>query len=72
MPVVPSIKGDISTKASVSLKDLEAIVDATVQVSLANGRTYVLTQAWTTGAFEINTQDGRFGIEFQGVTCEEI
>ena len=72
MPVVPSIKGDITTVPGTSLLELEAIVNATIQVSLGNGRTYVLTQGWTTSAFEINTTDGRFGIEFQGITCEEI
>ena len=70
--VVPSIKGDLTTMPGTSLVELEAIVNATVQISLANGRTYVLTQAWTTAAFEINAAEGRFGIEFQGITCEEI
>ena len=71
-PRVPFIKGELSTRAEVSLEDLLAITDATVTADLANGKSYVLTEAWTKGAFEINTSEGSFEVEFQGVTCEEI
>lgn len=71
-PRVPFIKGEITTRAEVSLEDLLAITGATVTANLANGRSYVLTDAWTKGAFEINTGEGTFDIEFQGITCEEI
>ncbi len=71
MPVVPGIKGDLSTRDEISL-ELESIVDSTIQATLANGKTYVLTEAWTKSAFEVDTAEGKFNAEFQGVTCEEI
>jgi hypothetical protein len=71
-PRVPFIKGQITTRAEVSLEDLLAITDATVTADLANGKSYVLTEAWTKGAFEIDTDEGHFDVEFQGLTCEEI
>lgn len=71
-PIVPSIKGDVSIGNMLSLEDLEAINDATAQVNLANGRTYVLSQAWTTAAFQIDAHDGKFELELQGMDCEEI
>ena len=58
-PRVPFIKGELSTRAEVSLEDLLAITDATVTADLANGKSYVLTEAWTKGAFEINTSEGQ-------------
>lgn len=72
MPVVPGIKGDVSIGNQLSLEQLEAIVDATAQVQLANGRAYVLTDAWTTAAFDIDTAEGKFELTLQGLTCEEI
>lgn len=71
-PIVPGIEGDITTTQGLSLKQLEAIVDSTIQCTLANGKTYVLTEAFTEAAFEIDTAEGKFGAKFGGVTCEEI
>ena len=71
-PVVPGIEGEISTKNVVSLKDLEAITNSTVQADLANGRSYVLQQAWTEAAFEIDSAEGKFGLKLQGITCDEV
>lgn len=71
-PIVPQIKGDISIGNSLSVEDLEAITDSTVQVALANGRTYVLIDAWTTAAFVIDAHDGKVEVTFEGLSCEEI
>lgn len=72
LPIVPSIKGDLSTRSEISLTQLESIVNSTIQCTLANGKTYVLTEAWTKSAYEIDTTEGKFTAEFEGVTCEEI
>lgn len=72
MPIVPQIEGDISIGNQLSLEDLEQITDSTINCALANGVTYVLTQAWTESAFVIDTVDGKFGAVFQGITCEEL
>jgi hypothetical protein len=74
-PVVPSIKGDISIGGgpnAVSFEDLEQITDSTIQVSLANGRTYVLTQGWYDSDATIDTHDGKAEVTFEGITCEEL
>ena len=72
MPIVPSIEGDFSTLPGLSLQTLENVVDSTVIAALANGKTYVLTDAWTESAFEIETAEGKFSAKFEGLTCEEI
>lgn len=71
-PVVPGIKGDLSTVPGLSLVDLENIIDSTIQCSLANGRTYVLRDGWCNSAFTINSAEGRVGVDFGGMSCDEI
>ena len=71
-PVVPSIKGDLSTVPGLSIETLEAITNSTIMCQLANGTTYVLSQAWTTSAFEIDSSEGKVGVEFEGITCDEV
>jgi uncharacterized membrane protein len=70
--IVPQIKGDVSIGKQLSLERLEQITDSTVQVQLANGRTYVLTDAWVTAAFVIDAHDGKVEVTFEGFTCQEI
>lgn len=71
-PIVPSIKGDLTTTNGLSLSTLEGITDSTIQCSLANGKTYVLVNAWTTSAFAISTAEGKFAFEAQGISCVEV
>jgi len=71
-PVVPQIKGDVSIGNLLSFEELEAIDEATVQVDLANGRSYVLTQAWLTAGFVIDAHDGKSELTFEGFTCQEL
>ncbi len=72
MPRVPFIEGDVSTTPEVSLETLQDVTDATVQAELANGKKYVLRNAWTKSAFEINTRDGQIRVRFEGLDCQEI
>lgn len=72
LPIVPGIKGDLTTTSELSLQTLEQITDSTIQCSLANGKTYVLSQAWTVSAFAISTAEGRCAVEFQGISIDEI
>jgi hypothetical protein len=71
-PIVPSIKGDWSIGNQLSMDELLAIDDATAQCQLANGRTYVLTHAWTTAGFVIDAHDGKVEVTLEGITCQEI
>jgi len=43
-----------------------------VQVKLANGRTYVLTNAWTVAGSTIDAHDGKTDVTFEGLACVEI
>jgi hypothetical protein len=71
-PIVPSIKGDWSIGNQLSLVALEALTDVTAQVNLANGMSYILTDAWTVSAFVIDAHDGKVMVELEGMTLQEM
>jgi hypothetical protein len=72
MPRLPVISGDVSLVQELSVDDVEAVVNSTVTAELANGKTYVLREAWCTSALELNTREGQTRVTFQGVSCDEI
>jgi len=72
MPQVPYIEGDVSTTAEVSLETIEGITDATVQLEHANGKVYVLRNAWTADAYEADTEEGKLKVKFEGLDIDEI
>lgn len=71
-PIVPQIAGDISIGNLLSVEDLDAIDEATVQIKLANGRAYVLRSAWTVAGSVIDAHDGKVAVIFEGMECNEL
>lgn len=71
-PRVPFIEGDISMTPDMTIGMIEAITDSTITTQLANGKTYVLRDAWTQSAQEINAHDGITKVRFEGLTCDEL
>lgn len=45
---------------------------ASLPVTLANGKTYSLFQAWTKSAFEINAEQGQARVRFEGMSGSEF
>lgn len=72
LPRVPFISGNVSLVPELSIEDIEAITDATVTAELANGHVYVLREAWTRAAFELNAHDGQVNVRFEGTSCDEL
>ena len=71
-PTVPGAKGELQTVPGLSVLALQAITDSTLTLELANGSTYVLAGAWSIPPFEIDTADGKVGVEFGCLTCDEL
>ncbi len=71
-PRVPFIECEVTTSADLSISALQDITNATVTAELANGRTYVLRNAWTAEAREIETEEGKTKIRFEGLSCTEL
>lgn len=72
MPSVPSIEGEVSSTAEVSLPALLAITDATVTLEAANGKVYVLRNAWTAEDYTLETEDGKISVKFEGMDVDEL
>jgi hypothetical protein len=72
MPDVPFMEGQVSTTAELSLPTLLAVTDATVTLELANGKTYVLRNAWTAQGYEIESEEGQISVRFEGMDIDEI
>lgn len=71
-PRVPFIEGDFSDIAGLSLMTIQAMCDVTVTAELANGKAYVLRNAWTSTAREFNAADGQATIRWEGMASEEL
>jgi hypothetical protein len=67
MPRVPFIEGEFYMTTGVSLPAIEAITNATITAELANGKVYVLRNAWHAGAIEANAGEGTFTARFEGL-----
>ncbi len=72
MPRVPSMQGDASYVDGMLVEDLTKIVNATITLELANGKTHVLRNAWWADESEVDTEEGSFPVKFEGLSGEEL
>jgi len=72
LPRVPYIEGDVSLDPALSMETVEAATNVTVTAELANGKVYVLREAWCKSALELNTREGQARVRFEGISCDEI
>jgi hypothetical protein len=71
-PVVPTITCDVSDIGGLSLQSLAAMRNVTVQAELANGKKYLLRNAWTSVPRELNAADGQVTVTWEGMRGEEL
>ena len=71
-PRVPFIEGAISDLGGLSLIVLQDMCDVTVTVELANGKVYILRNAWTSTAREFDAAEGQATVRFEGMSAEEL
>lgn len=69
---VPFISGTFSDIAGLSLTRLSQICNGSVTAETVNGKTYLLRNAWTSTARELNAVEGSVAVTFQGLSGEEI
>ena len=72
LPRLPAMSGDVSLDPALSMDDVEQATNVTVTAELANGKVYVLREAWCTSALDLNTREGTVRVTFQGISCDEI
>lgn len=71
MPVVPTIDVEVSP-IGLPVKSIANLRNATVTTELADGRTYVLTDAWHKGEAKHDAVEGKVTFTFEGMVCREI
>jgi predicted heme/steroid binding protein len=71
-PQVPFIEGEFTDRGSLDVATLVTLEDATVTLSLANGKVIVLREAWFAGEGTANTEEGNIAVRFEGAGAEEI
>ena len=71
MPQVPRIEGEITDASDLSLAELTGIEQATITLELANGKTFVLRDAWYAADGDVGTEEGNVQIRFEGMSAEE-
>lgn len=71
-PLIPSIEGEFTDRAGLDIADLYATENETITVLLANGKTFVLSNAWFAGEGELNTEEGNIAVRFEGMSGEYV
>ncbi len=69
-PAVGYIECEITDGPEMSLQDLFATKQATVVIQLANGKTFVLNDAYYAGEGSANSEEGAIPVRFEGVGDE--
>lgn len=74
MPVAPYVEGEITDDLNISLDALSKVTDATITVEYANGKVFVLRNAWNTNqdGMSVQTEEGNVAIRFEGLSAEEV
>lgn len=69
---VPFVEVTALTDSDFSTEEINAITDATVKVDLANGKSYVLRNAWSAMPCEIDASNGTCPLRFEGMEGKEL
>jgi len=69
---IPFIEGAITDSATLDVKALREIDDASVTLVLANGKVIALRDAWEASDGDGTTGEGELQLRFEGLSAEEI
>lgn len=69
---IPSIEVQLTDMPDVSLTSLKNVKNSTVTAEVANGKVFVLANAWSCPPFDLDGAEGHFTIKFEGLSCNEF
>lgn len=72
MPQIPFIEGEFTDSQTLDLSKLLNVTSATITLELANGKIFVLREAWYAGDGNVGSEDGNIAVRFEGVQGEEV
>ncbi|BAP37736.1 putative phage tail tube protein [Acinetobacter guillouiae] len=68
MPRAPFISGTLRDSSGLTVKDFNAMTNATIHLELANGKNVTGRNMWTVDAQEVKTQESTFEVRFEGMS----
>ena len=71
-PQNASLSGEVTDRGTLDVNALVNMEDATVTLNLANGKVFVLRNAWYAGDGNIQSEEANIELLFHGVSGEEI
>lgn len=71
-PQVAFIEGEITDRGTLKVSELVGITSATVELGLANGKSFVLSDAWYASEGTANTEEGNIAVRFESDNGEEV
>ena len=71
VPQVPFIEGEIRDSADLDVAALKALEDVTITLELANGKIFILRNAWFAGEGNVGTEEANIAVRFEGISGEE-
>lgn len=69
---IPFIEGAITDRADLDVSVMQEMTDGTVILSLANGKTIVLRNAWYAAEGTPTTEQGEIPVRWEGKNAEEL
>ena len=72
MPQVPFIDGEITDRQDLDVEALMDLDEVTITLSLANGKTILLEDAWYAADGDIATEEANIQFRFEGLSAEEV
>ncbi len=68
--VVPGVDFVIQHSSDISIKEMLAMTDETLLFDTDSGKSFVLSNAWCTGAVELSKNE--MSVKFQAMDCREV
>jgi hypothetical protein len=72
LPQVPFVEGEITDSSNLDLSTLMKVDNATVTLSLANGKVVEFRDAWYAADGNVQTEEANVQIRFEALGAEEI
>lgn len=66
-PYVPFIEGTLTNSGGLDVAAINAMTDVTVTLELANGKTIIGRNMWTTSAQEVGVDEGKVKFRVEGL-----
>lgn len=71
-PQVAFIEGKITDRGNLDLDALVTMTDASIMLTLANGKVLALRDAWYAGDGSVTTNEGEISVRWEGKDAEEV